>query len=73
MYRGSVTLESSFIVPFFTMIVVALVAFNLELHERIDEKAIETRRTQIERFEEHKGCPQELIWAYVAMQKVNGK
>lgn len=70
--EGSITIESAVIIPLFTMILMLLVSFTLNLHNRIDVKALEIRREEAIRFSEGKNLPQEAIRAYLALKKLKG-
>lgn len=66
------TVESSVIVPIFAMLVVALVLFNVTLHNRIVEKSRDYRVDYQNAFQAEKGDPQGAIRAYWAVMEVIG-
>ncbi|MGN0480729.1 MAG: hypothetical protein ACI4EV_04095 [Lachnospiraceae bacterium] len=67
------TIENAVIIPLFTMIIVAMIIFNLELHNRIVEKSRGYRRDYLMEFENEKAQPDEAIRAYWAIDRLAGK
>lgn len=67
------TVESAVIIPLFTMIVVAMIIFNIQLHNRIVEKSREYRRDYLVAFENEKTQPDEVLRAYWAVNKLAGR
>lgn len=64
------TVENSVIIPLFAMILVALISFNLVLHDRIVDRTKELRRDYIEAFENEQKQPEEVLRKLWALDKV---